>query len=129
MTATNERRKKPRAPANFDLHLEFPGQSGSARVRDISSSGVRCESERPVPMMTQVQMRIVLPGGASDAPREIVCRGAVVRSEPITRSVSGAATVRSGAPFDIAIFFTEMRDSDREDVEAFVASSRTSRPR
>lgn len=129
MTITNERRKKPRANANFDLHLEFPGQAGSARVRDISGSGVRCESDRPVPMMTLVQMRIQLPGGGASVPREIVCRGAVVRSEPISRAGPANAAQRSGTPYDIAIFFTEMRDSDREDVEAFVASARGSRPR
>ena len=56
-----------------------------------------------------------------DAPREIVCRGAVVRSQPAVT----AATRESGTDsrFDTAIFFTDIKDSDRADVEEMVSAA------
>jgi hypothetical protein len=115
MTPTAERRKKTRAAAELDLTFDVSGRSGLARVRDISASGVRCVTDRPMPLMTQVALVIRLPKAAGA--REISCRGAVVRSAPAGRD----------AAFETAIFFTHMSDADRIDVEDFVSS--VARPR
>ena len=61
-----------------------------------------------------VGLVIVLPQSAGA--REIACRGAVVWSKP----VSGGDG--RGAAYETAIFFTEMRDADRTDVEEYVSS-------
>jgi hypothetical protein len=72
--------------------------------------------------MTQVELVLLLPDpeirGA--APRELVLAGTVVRSRPLPGE--GTKT------FETAIFFTDMKDDDREDVEAFVASRRSTTP-
>ena len=123
MHFTNEHRKKPRAAADIDMRFELAGQAGFARIRDISASGVRCVTDRPLPLMTQVELVIVLPGPAGH--REVVCRGAVVRST----AVAAPETPKSGknaAGFETAIFFTQMRDADRTEVEEFVSSTRQS---
>jgi hypothetical protein len=110
MKLESERRKKARVSSELDLRFDFAGRSGLARVRDISASGVRCVTDRAMPVMTQVALVIVLPTGAGV--REISCRGAVVRSAPAGRDSS----------FETAIFFTHMSEADRIDVETFVAS-------
>jgi hypothetical protein len=115
MQPTAERRKKLRAAADLDMTFDVSGRSGLARIRDISASGVRCVTDRPMPLMTQVALVIRLPNAAGA--REINCRGAVVRSAPVGRDAS----------FETAIFFTHMSDADRVDVEEFVSSAGRSR--
>lgn len=115
MRPADERRKKPRAVADLDMRFDVSGRSGLARIRDISASGVRCVTDRAMPLMTQVALVIQLPAGAGS--REIACRGAVVRSAPDGRN----------SAFETAIFFTHMSDADRVDVEEFVSS--VDRPR
>ena len=115
MPTANERRKSPRAPADLDLRFDVAGQAGVARIRDISASGVRCTTDRSIPLMMQVGLVIVLP--APSGRREIVCRGAVVRSGPL-----GGPGGRVSA-YDTAIFFTDMRDEDRIEVGEFVSAA------
>lgn len=66
-------------------------------MQDISASGVRCLTDRPLALMTQVQLVLVIPSRSNGAGgnREIVCRGAVVRSHPITEVSKGAEEGRS----------------------------------
>lgn len=113
MKHATERRRQPRVAAEIELRCEQGGRSGVARVRDISASGVRCVTDRAMPLMTQVGLILQVPGAG--APREIVCRGAVVRSGPI-----GAASGPGG--FETAIFFTDVTESDRVWLEEFVSS-------
>ena len=119
MQFTNERRVKPRVAASFDLRLGLPGLVAPARVRDISASGVCCFTDRAIPAMTQVQLVLLVPDADARAAREVVCGGAVVRSHRLP----GAPHPRS---FETAIFFTEMRDDDREILEGFIALARPS---
>ena len=120
----NERRRRPRVAADLDMKLDLPGHRATARLRDISTSGVRCLTDRPMPVMTQVRLVLVIPLPASRDGREIVCGGAVVRSAPAPSAGTPAHRGESGgglAAFDTAIFFTDMNETDRADVEAFVS--------
>src|SRR5262245_58710832 len=114
MKHATERRRHARVPADIELRCEQGGRSGVAHVRDISASGVRCVTDRAMPLMTQVGLILQIPGAGT--PREIVCRGAVVRSGPI-----GGADGATGG-FETAIFFTDVTESDRVWLEEFVAS-------
>jgi hypothetical protein len=121
MHVTNENRKKPRVRADMDMRFELGGKAGVARVRDISASGVRCLTDRALPLMTQVELVIVLP--APGGHREVVCRGAVVRSTAVA-SPETSKPGKQAPEYETAIFFTQMRDSDRTEVEEFVSSAR-----
>jgi hypothetical protein len=114
MWTAQDRRSRPRSAADLDLRIDAAGRSGFARVRDISGCGVRFVADRALQPMTQVGLVIVLPPSVGG--REISCRGAVVRSVPVSGGDGRAAG------YETAIFFTEMRDSDRLDVEEFVSS-------
>src|SRR5262245_16820096 len=115
MKHATERRRHARVAADIELRCEQGGRSGVARVRDISASGVRCVTDRAMPLMTQVGLILQIPGAS--APREIVCRGAVVRSGPI-----GNASGQGTGGFETAIFFTDVTESDRVWLEEFVSS-------
>jgi hypothetical protein len=115
MKHATERRRAPRVAADIELRCEQGGRSGVARVRDISASGVRCVTDSAMPLMTQVGLVLQIPG--TGAPREIVCRGAVVRSGPI-----GDGASRGTGGFETAIFFTDVTESDRVWLEEFVSS-------
>jgi hypothetical protein len=114
MHTANERRRSPRVAADLDLRLELSGKSGLAHVRDISASGVRCHTSQAIPLMTEVGLVILLPSGSGR--REIVCRGAVVRSGPVAKPGT------RGLSYETAIFFTEMQDEDRVRVGEFVSA-------
>ncbi len=123
MQTSTERRKKPRAKADLPLHVVMPGRALGARVLDVSTSGVRCLTDRQLPVMTQVELSIVVPVAGRRVPgatRDIPCQGVVVRSRAADQeSATDVAT------YDTAIFFTDMRDSDRSELEDFVARART----
>lgn len=130
MPTTNERRRKQRVSVDLDMRCELSGRSGSARIRDISASGVRCITQRALPLMTQVELVIQLPSDGDR--REIVCRGAVVRSGPRAAAEKKAAgdgrpqgerSSSTDAPeYETAIFFTQVKDADRMQIEEFVSS-------
>jgi len=111
MKLHEERRKKARVPAAFDLRFDGSGRTGLARIRDISASGVLCTTDRAMPLMTQVGLVLMIPGAVGA--KEIACRGAVVRSAQAGREPN----------FETAIFFTHMSDADRAHVEEFVSSA------
>ncbi len=86
MSQATERRAQPRVSADFNFQFAHAGSLMNARVRDISVAGVRCITELPVPIMTQVHMLITLPipsaFSGTQASRSVSCAGAVVRSDP-----------------------------------------------
>ncbi len=110
-----ERRKSPRVEADFFLDVRAPESSRSLRVKDISASGVCCQSEVPMPEMARVQMEIHLPGGQRNG-SAIHAIGAVVRCQPRR---NGAAS----PGFDVAIFFIEISEDHRAAIARFVRST------
>lgn len=110
--------------------MSVPGLSAPAQIRDLSSSGVSCTTDRPLAVLSQVHLQLLLPayptGAASGAaaasdgrPREVACRGAVVRCVR-----DGGRGAGPGDAFETAIFFTDMRETDRAAIEEFVMALR-----
>jgi hypothetical protein len=104
-----ERRRHPRTRADLGLRLGAPSGETPARVHDVSSSGIRCLTEVSLPVMTQVRVHLVLPAALGE--RHVVCDGVVVRSERTGRA----------AAFDTAIFFSDVAEADRTELESYVA--------
>jgi len=112
-----ERRRTPRSPVELPVTLAIGDASDEvtapASVRDVSLSGVRCVTARPVGVMTQVGLTLVLPGAGPGT--SIACRGAVVRSDRVTASTDG-----DDEQYETAIFFTSMAESDRVALQEFL---------
>ncbi len=103
-----ERRRYPRAQIEGVVTLNLKSGVHHAKLRDISRSGVSFYLERPVPMMTLLELELRLP---SSTPRSILARGAVVRCDRIGPNVEH---------WEIAVFLHETTEKDREAIDAFV---------
>lgn len=117
MTTQAERRRTHRVRPAAEIRMLLPGLATPASVRDVSASGVRCTTERPIPVLSQVHLRLLIPAGA--ATRELNCNGAVVRC------VRNGAARQPTESFDTAIFFTDLRETDRAALEDYVARARS----
>lgn len=117
MAPRTERRREPRAKPTRDLTLRLTGQPAAAEIRDISVNGVCCMTATAVPVLTQVHLVLMVP--SSRGSREIPCGGAVVRCVK-----DGDAAAHASAPYETAIYFTDIREADRSVLAAYVAARR-----
>ena len=105
-TPQNERRRAPRALADFPIRFSQQADAEPAVLRDISEIGLACTSPRELPEMTLVGFDFSLPGAT--AVHQVV--GAVVRCEP-----------HQDGKYDVAVYFTELQPETRAALGGFVA--------
>jgi hypothetical protein len=104
-----ERRRAPRAAADWAITVELDSGPCEARVRDISRSGLSFFVDRPIRVMTCLRLAIDLPvrhGG-----RRVYGTGAVVRCEKISARIDH---------YEVAVFLQEMAEPDRALVAEYV---------
>ena len=106
----SERRRWARADAELPVTVNLSGGRSEARLRDISRAGVCFFLDRPIPLMTVLELSVSLPvkGGL----RRVGGHGAVVRCERIAKAVEH---------YEVAVFLHEMAEADRRTIEDFVA--------
>lgn len=111
-----ERRRWTRTNADLPITLFLPSGRFQARVRDVSRAGVCFFLDRPLPLMTVLQMTLALrvPGGV----RHVTGCGAVVRCERISKALDH---------WEIALFLHELSEHDRELIEEFVREQELAR--
>jgi hypothetical protein len=92
------------------MTVNLSGGRSEARLRDISRAGVCFFLDRPIPIMTVLELSVSLPvrGGL----RRVGGHGAVVRCERIAKAVDH---------YEVAVFLHEMAEADRRTIEDFVA--------
>jgi len=111
--ADRERRAHPRACCDSSITIQLDDGAHHARLRDVSRAGLCFFLDRPIPEMTRLAVRIDLPAVGAVESTCIESRGVVVRCLPISRAVKH---------FEIALFLNELGESEREHLDAFVAS-------
>jgi hypothetical protein len=104
-----ERRKWPRAKADWPISLELPEGRYEARVRDISEAGVCFFLDRPVNLMTQLEIELDLP--EQDGMLVIRGKGIVVRSEKLSERIDH---------YEVAVFMPDFSTKDRKAIASFV---------
>jgi hypothetical protein len=109
-----ERRRYPRAQIDGVVTLRLDTGTHNAKLRDISRAGVSFYLDRPVAMMTALELGLELPG----VPTRVVARGAVVRCERIGTSIEH---------YEVAVFLHDITDSNRRAIDAFVAARASSK--
>lgn len=82
-----------------------------ARLRDVSRSGVCFFVERPIGMMTLLQLELELPAAPGAKAHTVRGSGAVVRCEKISPSLEH---------YEVAVFLHDVTESDREALDAHV---------
>lgn len=108
-----ERRAHPRAAADWPLEIALtsgprPGLV-QARVRDVSRAGVSFYVDRPIAMMTMLELALELP--TSQGRRKVRGKGAVVRCERISAAIEH---------YEVAVFLHELSEADRRAIDTHV---------
>lgn len=110
-----EKRRYLRLKKQLPLRLSDEGQFDiTAYTRDISQRGALCELAHQIPLMSKVQIKLLLPTHESSktASAPITCLGVVVRSQAVIKD--------SGAFYDTAIFFTKLTKTDEKKIARYV---------
>jgi hypothetical protein len=105
-----ERRRWPRAKADWPISLDLPEGRYEARVRDISEAGVCFFLDRPVKLMTQLRIELNLP---HDGNISVICgTGVVVRSETLSEHIDH---------YEVAVFMPDFTATEKASIRAFVS--------
>lgn len=101
-----ERRKSQRVKCDFNIEFEYQDSNVTARVINISSSGMYMESNYSIPLFREISIGIKLPG----IEKLIECVGVVVRSEKI----------QGKDRYNVAIFFEDIEPLDKQKLAEYV---------
>jgi hypothetical protein len=108
-----ERRRWPRAQADWPMRLALADGEHEARVRDVSRAGVSFFLDRPLPLMTRLRVDLELP--VEGGKRFVTGEGAVVRCEKISARLDH---------YEIAVFLQNLAEPDAATLESYVARIR-----
>lgn len=113
-----ERRKHHRVKKHIPVKLIDNAFDIITETTDISLSGAYCRVTRVLPLMSKLDVVLLIPPKEGDSPtKKIKCKGVVVRSEPdILKDVDKAH-------YNIAIFFTDISKRDQKIIEEYVNSN------
>jgi len=110
-----ERRAHPRAGADWPLEIALTsGQRPGlvqARVRDVSRAGVSFYVDRPIAMMTMLELALELP--TPKGLRKVRGKGAVVRCQRLSAAVEH---------YEVAVFLHELSEDDRRAIDLHVGA-------
>lgn len=105
-----ERRRWPRATADWAISLALPDGEFRARVRDVSRAGVCFFLDRPIPVMTAMRIDLELP--VDEGKRFITGGGVVVRCEKISARLDH---------YEVALFLNDIAEPDQSALASYVA--------
>ena len=116
----HERRKHRRTKGHLPLKIADKGFDIITETVDISPAGIYCRATRLLPLMSKIEVILLVPTKANGKQtKKIRCKGAVVRTEPvILKDVEQAH-------YNIGIFFTDISKKDQRAIEAYVNSGIT----
>jgi c-di-GMP-binding flagellar brake protein YcgR len=104
-----ERRVSARLVDSFSFNIGFDGYDITASAINISSSGLLCRTSQEVPVMSKIDMALVLPSRAAAARSETIkIKGVVVRNEKDERG------------FRAAIFFIDISPAHRKKLDSYL---------
>ena len=111
----SERRRYPRIETRIPMNLVADKRNVSAETVNLSMSGVCCRVNRPIAMMTSLEIVLMLPDeGAPDDVMYVECEGIVVRDE---KTENG---------HHISIFFNDIKRDEIRKLAAYIASHNSS---
>jgi hypothetical protein len=112
-----ERRKHPRIKdKNVGVKLSRDGFDTITQSLDISASGIYCKTDRPMPLMTKVQIVLSIPDKRrSNKRKELNIDGVVVREHPVKKE----GKVQH---YDVAIFFASLMPKERRQLAEYIDS-------
>jgi len=119
MVSGSERRTYPRIDdRQVTLRVKSDVfESAISQSINISASGVYCKCDTEIPLMSRVQIMLMLPAaeGESKQFKKIETDGVVVREHPV---------IQEGKilHYDVAIFFDSLTERDRENIKDYIGN-------
>ncbi|MBP8132580.1 MAG: PilZ domain-containing protein [Candidatus Hydrogenedentes bacterium] len=107
-SAESDRRRFPRSHSSVPARAADVAPEVFNHVDNISANGVLCHTNRPVALMTRMQIALELP---KPFDRFINADGVVVRCDPHEEEAGH---------YQVAILFTRISDEDHKAVHKFV---------
>lgn len=112
-----ERRRSVRTAAKLAMEVKLGGgKSGRVETINVSANGVYFTWQDYIAPLTRVEITLLLPEAGtsrSDRTRKVSCEGVVVRTQPEFRR-------EDVSRYDIACFFTSIREEDRIHLESYI---------
>lgn len=112
-----ERRRAPRI-TDEELSLEVKGGGFDIMTHtlNVSASGIYCKVEKELPLMSRVQLMLMIPdtSSAEKAAKPVEVDGVVVRQHPVI--IDGHVM-----HYDVAIFFENLSAKHREMISSYIA--------
>lgn len=106
-----ERRRSARLVEAVAFRIAYEGFDITAETLNLSSNGLLCRVKKPIPLMTQTEIILLLPQRSKRGQeRQIRAKGVVVRAEKEDEMDR----------YRLAIFFTEMSKSNKELFETYI---------
>jgi hypothetical protein len=115
--AQQERRKAPRITDEaLSLEVKGGGFDIMTHTLNISASGIYCKVEKEIPLMSRLQLILMIPDTSREgkAPAEVEVDGVVVRQHPVI--IDGRVK-----HYDVAIFFENLSPKHRDMISSYVA--------
>jgi len=107
-----ERRQHPRIEHALALNVAANGYDFSTSTQNVSCIGAYCHIHKYLPPFTRVMVRLALPVATANGNKnyDVECKGVVVRAEDENRG-----------GFNIAIFFNQIRDNERQKISQYIS--------
>jgi hypothetical protein len=101
------------------LSLKLEGFDSITHTLNISPSGVYCKIDKPLPLMSRVRLKLMIPDQTREdgQARNLDVGGVVVREHPVM--VDGAVK-----HYDIAIFFEDLSAKDKEAITSYISNKK-----
>jgi len=108
-----ERRQHPRIPSDITLQVSLDDGGHTARLRDVSESGICFFLDRAIEEMTILEVAFDVP--APEGFHKVETTGVVVRSRKISPAVDH---------YEVALFFNGLDETARTALRTFVSKTR-----
>ena len=121
MTLSREKRSHPRIKDRLTLRSTSSG-AGEMSTTDLSLGGAHVIASRFLPLMTRVEVTLLLPPeeGIDSGPRPVRVEAVVVRVHPS----EAQPTVEH---YEVALFFSRMEQRDRSALSRYLTSQSPAR--
>ena len=113
-----ERRKYPRAKADFYAVIDNGFEAVKTKVDNISCSGIYCEVSKKIPLMTKLDLNMLIPTTFPSMGEffRVHCSGVVIRAE----------LSKHKGKYNIAILFSDLLEGAKNKLSSYIVAKNLS---
>ena len=113
-----ERRKYPRAKADFQAVIDNGFEAIKTKVDNISCSGIYCEVNKEIPLMTKLDLNMLIPTTFPSMGEffRVHCSGVVIRAE----------LSKHKGKYNIAILFSDLLEGAKNKLSSYIVAKNLS---